>query len=380
MTFTVTRTGDLTSASSVDWALAHGTTTAADFTGATSGTVTFAAGASTATITLNVVGDTAFEPNETFTIGLSNATGATITDNSGAGTIANDDALPTLPTLAIGDATVLEGNGGTASPTAMTFTVTRTGDLTSASSVDWALAHGTTTAADFTGATNGTVTFAAGASTATITLNVVGDTAFEPNETFTIGLSNATGATITDNSGAGTITNDDAVPVNTAPTAPSGTASVNEDAMNDTPVLTLAATDVDGQTIDYTFATGGTTSADGKFKIVGNVIKVNGTLADVPADAAVTYAIVANDGSGATNATAIGNVVITVKDVTNHAPTGLSLSNASVLEYAAVGAEIGTLNASDPNGDALTYKLLDNTGGGRFAIVGNKLVLAGPGR
>ena len=38
-------------------------------------------------ITLNVVGDTAFEPNETFTIGLSNATGATITDNSGAGTI-----------------------------------------------------------------------------------------------------------------------------------------------------------------------------------------------------------------------------------------------------------------------------------------------------
>ncbi len=127
MTFTVTRTGDLTSTSSVNWALAHGTTTAADFTGATNGTVTFAAGASTATITLNVVGDTAFEPSETFTIGLSNATGATITDNSGAGTITNDDAVPTL---AIGDATVLEGNGGTASPTAMTFTVTRTGDLT----------------------------------------------------------------------------------------------------------------------------------------------------------------------------------------------------------------------------------------------------------
>ncbi len=58
--------------------------------------MTFAAGASTATITLNVVGDTAVEANETFTVGLSNATGATITDNSGAGTITNDDAVPTL--------------------------------------------------------------------------------------------------------------------------------------------------------------------------------------------------------------------------------------------------------------------------------------------
>ncbi len=70
--------------------------------------------------------------------------------------------------------------------------------------------------------------------------------------------------------------------------------------------------------------------------------------------------------------------VVTPGDPENVAPTGLSLSNASVLEYAQPGAEIGTFSASDKNGDALTYTLLDSAGG-RFDIVGNKLVLAGPG-
>jgi Ca2+-binding RTX toxin-like protein len=65
----------------------------------------------------------------------------------------------------------------------------------------------------------------------------------------------------------------------------------------------------------------------------------------------------------------------------NQAPTGLSLSlNAPLLsEYAVPGKDVvGTLSATDANGDALTYKLLDNAGG-RFAIDGNKLVLAGLG-
>jgi Ca2+-binding RTX toxin-like protein len=64
--------------------------------------------------------------------------------------------------------------------------------------------------------------------------------------------------------------------------------------------------------------------------------------------------------------------------VQNQAPTGLSLSDSSVLEYDAIGKEIGTLSASDANNDPITYSLVDNAGG-RFAIVGNKLTLAGPG-
>ena len=112
--------------------------------------------------------------------------------------------------------------------------------------------------------------------------------------------------------------------VNVAPTAPAGTANVNEGTADATTVLTLATTDADGQTIGYTFtATGTATSADGKFKIVGNTIVTNGAVGAVTADTPITYAITANDGSGAANATASGNVTITVKNM-NVAPTAPS--------------------------------------------------------
>src|SRR5213079_2229750 len=123
--FTVTRTGDLSGASSVLFVTADGTATVAggDYQ-ANSGTLNFAASQATATITVLVNGDTAVEPNETFTVNLSGATGATITDGTGLGTITNDDVTP--PTLAINDVTRAEGNAGT---TNFVFTVTRTGNL-----------------------------------------------------------------------------------------------------------------------------------------------------------------------------------------------------------------------------------------------------------
>lgn len=57
-----------------------------------------------------------------------------------------------------------------------------------------------------------------------------------------------------------------------------------------------------------------------------------------------------------------------------HAIPGLSQS--SVLENKPVGTEIGDLSAIDPNpGDGLSYTLVGNAGG-RFALSGNKLVVA----
>ena len=320
MVFTVTRTGDLTAASSADWTLAHGTTTAGDFTGATNGTVTFAAGAATATITVNVVGDTAVEGNETFTINLSNATGATITDASGAGTITNDDAV-VLPTLAINDVSVAEGNGGTTTPTAMVFTVTRTGDLTAASSADWTLAHGTTAAGDFTGATSGTVTFAAGAATATITVNVVGDTAVEGNETFTINLSNAAGATITDASGAGTITNDDAVPGNRAPSGLSLSGSMaSEYSAAGTLVGALSAFDADGNSLSYTL----TDSAAGRFMLDATGTKLlvaDGSRLDFEQAASHNVTVQVSDGKGGV---ATQTFTVNVADINPESTLGTS--------------------------------------------------------
>lgn len=59
----------------------------------TSGTLTIAAGSTTGTIGVTVNGDTTVEPSETFTVNLSNASGATISDGQGVGTISNDDLI-----------------------------------------------------------------------------------------------------------------------------------------------------------------------------------------------------------------------------------------------------------------------------------------------
>ena len=211
LTFTVTRSGGTSGAVTADWALNFGTADAADLITTTlTGTVSFADGESSRTITIQVAGDTTFEASETFTIDLSNATGgATISDASGTGTITNDDVAP-AGTLAINDVAVAEGDSGT---TNMVFTVTRSAGSAGAVSATWTVANGTTNAADFSGALTGTVSFADGETSATVTVAVAGDTTFEPNEAFTVNLTAPIGgATIGDAAGAGTITNDDAAP------------------------------------------------------------------------------------------------------------------------------------------------------------------------
>jgi Ca2+-binding RTX toxin-like protein len=217
-TFTVTRAVNTTGANNVNWAVTGSGTSAAnatDFVGGVlpSGTVSFAAGETSKVITVNVQGDTTLEPNENFTVTLSNPTnGATITTATAVGTIQNDDeAVPTLA-IAATNANQTEGNSGSK---AFTFTVTRAVNTTGANNVNWAVTGSGTSAAnatDFVGGVlpSGTVSFAAGETSKVITVNVQGDTTVEPNENFTVTLSNPTnGATITTATAIGTIQNDD---------------------------------------------------------------------------------------------------------------------------------------------------------------------------
>src|SRR6185312_14740102 len=64
-----------------------------DYT-ATSGTLTFAAGESSKTISVPVRGDHDFEPDERFFVNLSNPTNAEIAQGQGIATILNDDSVP----------------------------------------------------------------------------------------------------------------------------------------------------------------------------------------------------------------------------------------------------------------------------------------------
>ncbi|MBA4044604.1 MAG: hypothetical protein C0471_09330, partial [Erythrobacter sp.] len=117
---------------------------------------------------------------------------------------------PQPGTLSIADASVAEGDEGS---TSLVFTVTRSGGSAGEVSVNYSLTNGQTSNDDFTGLTSGTVTFADGQTTATITIAVIGDTVIEPDETFDLTLFNPTGgATITDNMATGTIFNDDLPP------------------------------------------------------------------------------------------------------------------------------------------------------------------------
>ena len=59
-------------------------------------TLTFGPGETTKQVTVLVNGDTTYETDETFTVHLSNAVNATISDATGVGTILNDDAQPSF--------------------------------------------------------------------------------------------------------------------------------------------------------------------------------------------------------------------------------------------------------------------------------------------
>jgi hypothetical protein len=61
-----------------------------------SGTVTFASGESSQTITVNVIGDSNVEQDEGFTVSLSSASKATIATASAGGTIMKDDTAAPL--------------------------------------------------------------------------------------------------------------------------------------------------------------------------------------------------------------------------------------------------------------------------------------------
>jgi len=129
-------------------------------------------------------------------------------------------ALP-KPSASVSGASAPEGNGSTT----LSFPVKLSASTPLPVSISYATSNGTATApADYTSA-NGTVTFAPGETSKTINVAVVGDTTYEPDETFTVTLSNPVNATIGTGSATGTIQNDDPI---AQPGHYAGTNSQNE--------------------------------------------------------------------------------------------------------------------------------------------------------
>ena len=163
--------------------------------------VTIPAGAITRTISIPILGDTRHELSETFHLTLTNVQNATVLDGEAEGTINDDDPEPTLTT---GNLTVTEGS-------AAVFTVSLSAASGLPVTVNYATMLGSAGADDFTPVA-GSLTFAPGQTTQTITIATSDDSIHEATENFRVLLSAATAAALGISLATATLVDNDPVP------------------------------------------------------------------------------------------------------------------------------------------------------------------------
>ena len=187
------------------------TAVAADLGSTKTGTVTVSMGSTTGTFTVATVDDTTVEVNETFTVTLSSPSSNAQLSSTAAtaqGTINNDD----LATVSVGDAEGDEDEG-------VEFTLTLSAAAPADVTVDWTASiesGDTASTADLATTKTGTVTITKGDTTKKFTVPVNDDSTDEPDQTFTVTLSNPTPTSLAqlaaDPTAKGTIDDDDDPP------------------------------------------------------------------------------------------------------------------------------------------------------------------------
>jgi hypothetical protein len=201
----VKRNGDSGVASSVDYTTINGTATSpSDFT-AISGTLNFAIGETTKTISVPIIDDIDAENAESFSLSLSNPTGDFyLAESNHTVNIARSD----LAVIGFSTSTFrsISESAGTVS-----FTVSRTGNTSIVASVDYVTYNITATTPDDYIQTSGTLTFAVGETEKIVTVSIVNDAVIEPTEDFAIQISNPVAAEIGNDFNRISILNDDSL-------------------------------------------------------------------------------------------------------------------------------------------------------------------------
>ena len=209
ISFTVTLDEAASDTVTVDYATSDGTATAGSDYTAASGTLTFDAGTTSKTISVSMADDETDESDETFTVTLSNASGADLGTSTATGTITNRAVVvETTPTLSIAGGSGTEGDDDD-----IDFTVTLNEAATDTVTVDYATSDGTADAGDDYTAKSGTLSFSAGTTSKTISVSIENDVENESDETFTVTLSNASGTNLGTSSATGTIRNRHVAPL-----------------------------------------------------------------------------------------------------------------------------------------------------------------------
>ncbi len=271
-----------------------------------------------------------------------------------------------------GNVSAAEGTGGT---TTFTFTISRGSATSGIATVQVDTADGTASAgSDYTAIVGQTVTIPDGASSATVSVTVNADAVAEPDETFTVNLSNPTNAAITGGSATGTIVNDDVPGAIVSPTSGLATTEAGGTATFTVVLGSQPAADV---TIGVTSsdATEGTaapasltfTSANWN---VAQTVTVTG-VDDILADGNQAYTIVTSAATSADasyNGLAVADVGVTNVDDETSASDGDGDGVPDAIENAGP-------NGGDGNGDAIPdatqpdVTTLPRAGGGGYLTV-----------
>ncbi len=193
---TVSRIGATSGAASVNYTVAGGTATSGvDYTPA-SGTLSWNDGeGGDKPLSVATLEDTLVEPNETISVTLSapSAGAQLVGGNPATVTILDNDSNLQFSAAT---ASVLENQAS------LTLTVTRAGQTGGNATVSWAAANGSASAGSDYGSNGnpsppgGSLTFTAGITSRTFSIPILPDTLYEGNETFTVTLSNPSGATL----------------------------------------------------------------------------------------------------------------------------------------------------------------------------------------
>jgi hypothetical protein len=179
-------------------------------------TVDVPAGVTSFTVRVPTVDDSISEGDETIT--LSAGTPQNAAPVVGTGTIVDNEGAPTIN---ISGPAIVDEAAGTA-----TYTVTLSHASAGPVTVDYASADGSATAGSDYDATSGTLSFAPGTTSLTITVPITNDNLYEGGETYTVNLSNATGGASIGTASVSTEIVDDGRPSD--PTDPSS-PPVNDD-------------------------------------------------------------------------------------------------------------------------------------------------------
>jgi hypothetical protein len=202
----VTLTGATALTATVDFATSDGTAGSGDYT-AISSNLVFTPGVTTRTFAVAITDDVLDELDETVLLTLDAANNADLGLSSATLTILDDD-LP--PQISIGDASIIEADAALLFPVSLSAPSSFDIEVTYTTS-DGAGGSGATAGADYEAA-SGILVIPAGASSASVSVDILDDGLYELVEIFQIALSDPVNATFSDAEAVGTILNNDTAP------------------------------------------------------------------------------------------------------------------------------------------------------------------------